>query len=722
MASLGEKRMRIKIILAAVFLLLAPLAARGQGNVTTVGAGNPKPFAGVPSGGCGPQDTAVNTATGDFYACNAGAWKLVSSTGGVTGSGAAGQAVLWNGTSAIAGSNAVLFADQFSGADMGAKVSACFAALPAGGGTCDARGFTGVQNAASTVALGVNQKLLLGAVDLKSTANPVFTLDDSASIAGLSPTSVNFNSTLVEANGAANCTGIKSANQAVAKSIWLSGFVLRGLGSCAFGSSIGVDMLGFYGSHLSDLYIYSFGTQISGNNPSSVTSYYNDYDHLTIDVGTSGTGVVFRGGMNAQRFFGARFKGAANNTGFIIGNTGDTINPNQVNCYGCTFEAFTGTGVGLDVERGSGIHFTGGRFENNNIGVQTAADSLAGPVAIEGAYFNSNTSDVSDQSGLLTLRPNGPNPLLPGQAQGISLSPGQNLLPDAGMEGWGGTTTLFGFSSYVSGTNWDNTGETTKETTIINSGSAAVKFGDGSATHGGVAVSLANKIPVDPSKPYTMTFMWTAPTTTSHIRFSIRLMDSASATITTGTVTGQFFTGTSGSSFGPATLTYSSTTGGHQLGADIVPLVANTYQKYSYTFKVPAGTSFIRILWWTNGGNLQAYLDDVYLAEGQATWRPQAAPLGDSANGGTSTVNGSLALSAHLNQITGGSDVAGTVTLVSGSKVVTFATAFASTPVCIVSDETTAGAARVSAKSASSFTISGGASDVVSYVCVGNPN
>ncbi|MGH9702035.1 MAG: hypothetical protein ACRD4K_01570, partial [Candidatus Acidiferrales bacterium] len=161
---------------------------------------------------------------------------------------------------------------------------------------------------------------------------------------------------------------------------------------------------------------------------------------------------------------------------------------------------------------------------------------------------------------------------------------------------------------------------------------------------------------------------------------------------------------------------------GHDLGSDLVAAVANTYQRSSFTFRVPAGTAFLRVMWWATGGNKQVWIDDVYLAEGRATWRPQAAPLGDSAAGGSSTVNGSLAVSGHLNQITSGNDVAGTVTLVSGSKVVTFTTAFASTPVCVVSDETAAGAAKVSAKSASSITISGGTTDVVSYICVGNPN
>ncbi|MGH9702136.1 MAG: hypothetical protein ACRD4K_02080, partial [Candidatus Acidiferrales bacterium] len=218
--------MKLKIIfagLAAAVGLLVPCAAYGQGTVTTVGNGSPRPFNGAPTGSCGVQDTAVNTATGDFYACNGGAWKLISGSGGISGSGTAGQAVMWNGSAAIAGSNAVLFADQFSGADMGAKVNACFAALPASGGTCDARGFTGIQNGTATIAFGANQKLLLGAVDWKLTANPSFTLDDSASIIGLGSTSVNFNGTLIEVNSVSGATGIKSVNQAAAKSVHLEG-------------------------------------------------------------------------------------------------------------------------------------------------------------------------------------------------------------------------------------------------------------------------------------------------------------------------------------------------------------------------------------------------------------------------------------------------------------------------------------------------------------------
>jgi hypothetical protein len=83
---------------------------------------------------------------------------------------------------------------------------------------------------------------------------------------------------------------------------------------------------------------------------------------------------------------------------------------------------------------------------------------------------------------------------------------------------------------------------------------------------------------------------------------------------------------------------------------------------------------------------------------------------------------GSFTINTHLNQNAANGDIAGTVTLSSGTKTVTFVTAFTSTPVCVVSDETAVGAARVSAKSATSITISGGSTDIVDYICVGNPN
>lgn len=68
-------------------------------------------------------------------------------------------------------------------------------------------------------------------------------------------------------------------------------------------------------------------------------------------------------------------------------------------------------------------------------------------------------------------------------------------------------------------------------------------------------------------------------------------------------------------------------------------------------------------------------------------------------------------------------DFQGVLTCAAGTVVKTFSQAFSSTPVIVISDETTSGGARVSAKSASSFTVTCvGATDVVDYLVIGNPN
>ena len=66
---------------------------------------------------------------------------------------------------------------------------------------------------------------------------------------------------------------------------------------------------------------------------------------------------------------------------------------------------------------------------------------------------------------------------------------------------------------------------------------------------------------------------------------------------------------------------------------------------------------------------------------------------------------------------------AGTSACVSSTKTFTFATAYLNTPSIIVSDETTAGGARVTLPSTAGFTVTcAGASDTFDYIVVGNPN
>lgn len=60
--------------------------------------------------------------------------------------------------------NNIRYADQFPGADAGAKISAAIADLPGTGGTVDARGLQGTQAGTATVTIPANVTVLLGAI------------------------------------------------------------------------------------------------------------------------------------------------------------------------------------------------------------------------------------------------------------------------------------------------------------------------------------------------------------------------------------------------------------------------------------------------------------------------------------------------------------------------------------------------------------------------------
>ena len=86
--------------------------------------------------------------------------------------GTLGQAAVYNsnGTS-LTSSPISIDVSQLSGVDAGAKINACVAALPAQGGTCDARGIQGWQSTANTIVLNKPMLLLLSP-SLNLVANP----------------------------------------------------------------------------------------------------------------------------------------------------------------------------------------------------------------------------------------------------------------------------------------------------------------------------------------------------------------------------------------------------------------------------------------------------------------------------------------------------------------------------------------------------------------------
>ena len=78
---------------------------------------------------------------------------------------------------------------------------------------------------------------------------------------------------------------------------------------------------------------------------------------------------------------------------------------------------------------------------------------------------------------------------------------------------------------------------------------------------------------------------------------------------------------------------------------------------------------------------------------------------------------------AHMDVGVANNDMSGKLTCASSTVTKTFSLAFTSTPTVILSDETTAGGAHVSAISNTAFTVAcTGATDVVDYLAIGNPN
>jgi hypothetical protein len=80
--------------------------------------------------------------------------------------------------------NSVRYVSGFAGANVGEKIAACVADLPANGGTCDARGLEGAQSITSDVLSGVARpvRVLLGATTL--TLSHSVTVPDKVSIIG----------------------------------------------------------------------------------------------------------------------------------------------------------------------------------------------------------------------------------------------------------------------------------------------------------------------------------------------------------------------------------------------------------------------------------------------------------------------------------------------------------------------------------------------------------
>jgi hypothetical protein len=80
-----------------------------------------------------------------------------------------------------------------------------------------------------------------------------------------------------------------------------------------------------------------------------------------------------------------------------------------------------------------------------------------------------------------------------------------------------------------------------------------------------------------------------------------------------------------------------------------------------------------------------------------------------------------LYAAGHLNTAAANKDIAGVITLAAGTATLTFSNVFQVAPICVATDQTAANAVKT-APTASNVVFTGTTTDVIQYVCVGNPN
>src|SRR3990167_7495711 len=154
----------IKKILPFLILFLFPLI--GEAQLVRMFRSST-----APTGTCQFTSLTQNTTDSHFYFCDDGVWVRLADV---------------SGTVAFKVQNNIRYADQFAGANAGAKIQAAHDDLPSTGGTIDARGFEGAQAFTSTLVIAKQITLLLGCATFTMTGgtNELIRIEKSVIIKG----------------------------------------------------------------------------------------------------------------------------------------------------------------------------------------------------------------------------------------------------------------------------------------------------------------------------------------------------------------------------------------------------------------------------------------------------------------------------------------------------------------------------------------------------------
>jgi len=117
---------------------------------------------GAPSGSCLSGTIYTNDSNGNLYSCNAGTWTLINAATGFSGAIALGQYAFGSAASTFSGTTNRIDCSAQAGADLGAKINACIAALSGSAGIADATNIKGAQTLSTAVSIPAGVSLLFG--------------------------------------------------------------------------------------------------------------------------------------------------------------------------------------------------------------------------------------------------------------------------------------------------------------------------------------------------------------------------------------------------------------------------------------------------------------------------------------------------------------------------------------------------------------------------------
>lgn len=301
--------------------------------------------------------------------------------------------------------NNIRFADQFTGADACAQITAALADL-GGAGIVDARGFTTNQTCAAGFTVGASQTLILAPVTFTTPA----TINITVGGTGTSGRLVGMGAgTVISYTGSGYAIQAYTGNGGQPSAqVYMDDFTVKGTASGAGG----VRLVAFNGGVVRNVYVSGFTTGDGFRNEGANTVDYFGCNSRSNMVGIRNVGIVVNAvnySANAIHWHGGQISNNTSYGWYEDATQAGTVGPNQNNgTEGVVFD-FNGTNgsstlVNVFIQRcdacyikNSYLEYGGGVIPLKNVTLGDAVNTVNSPL-IQGNWFGSSgsTSTIDD--------------------------------------------------------------------------------------------------------------------------------------------------------------------------------------------------------------------------------------------------------------------------------------------------------------------------------------